>query len=162
MTYQTCVGCVHGTGFCQAREDVKAQVKGLGVTSLKWKCKSRNPIYVPGDAVWVNLFVGMEDHGDSWYDEVPTFAEFPGTIIEVKGSKAIAFIDPDAKDRSEEYDFVPTGNGHVKVTTTRMRSRDAAREDVCSCCKFIVRLAGHQDYCRNQAPEQRKAEEYQF
>lgn len=164
MTYRTCVGCVHGSGFCQERENIKAKVKGLAITSIKWKCRFKRPTFLPGEAVWVNVFVGMEDHGDSWGREEATFAEFPGIIIEVKGSKAIAFIEPGVLDSGEEYNFEPMshGSGHVKITLARMRRREAIRENVCGFCKRVTRLAGHDDYCRNAPADQPKTEEYMF
>lgn len=147
MTYRTCNGCVHGTGFCQAREDVKARVKGIGVTSLKWKCKHRRPIYQPGDAVWVNLFVGYEERCENWGGEEAVFASFPGTVIRMAGSKAVIFVEPGVASDCEEYSFEPqnAGSGYVKITLTRTRRRDAIREHVCDCCGNIPRLRGHVD-----------------
>ena len=164
MGYQTCIGCVHGTGFCQAREDIKARVKGIGVTSLKWKCRHRKPTYLPGEAVWVKIFIGWEDRGDSWGREEQAFAEFPGTVIRLKGSKAIIFIEPGVASRCEEYNFEPqaNGNGHVKIPIIRTRKRDAVREYVCDGCERIIRLKDHEDYCRYAPLEQRRAWEGRF
>lgn len=160
MTYQTCVGCAFGTGACQAREKIKAHVKGIGVTSIKWRCKFRRPVYLPGEAIWVNLFVGMEDHGDSWGREEAAFADFPGTVIRLRGSKAVVFVSPGTMSDGEEYLFEPTkgGNGHVKIPISRTRRRDAIREHVCPACESIVRFSGHEDYCRHKPAEPRSAE----
>jgi hypothetical protein len=164
MGYPTCFGCVHGTGACQERERVKGHVKGIAVTSLKWKCKYRRPIYQSGAAVWVNLFIGMEDQGHSWGREEQLFAEFPGVVIRLKGSKAVIFVEPGCQSDCENYDFEPqkNGNGYVKVSLTRARRRDAIREYVCIGCERIVRLNGHEDYCRYQPVEERPKQEYMF
>lgn len=145
MTYQTCFGCVHGAGFCQERENVKALVKGVGVTSLKWRCKHRRPMYQPGEAVWANIFTGWEDRGDSWGREEQAFADFPGVVIRVKGSKAVVFIEPGVLSDCEEYNFEPhnSGSGYVKIPLIRTKKRDAVREHVCPCCQEVVRLKGH-------------------
>lgn len=162
MTYQTCIGCVHGTGYCHEREATKAKVKGLGVTSLKWKCKFRRPVYEPGEAVWVSLFVGMYE-GD-WGIETPDYADFPGVVIRLKGSKAIIFVEPACMCRYGEYAFAPRndGNGHVKVSLIHVKRREAVREHVCKGCERIVRLAGHEDYCRYMPREERRAREPEY
>jgi hypothetical protein len=165
MTYRTCTGCVFGTGYCHAREVVKAHVKGIGVTSLKWRCEYRRPVYQPGDAVWANLFTGWEDGGDSWGREEQAFAEFPGVVIRVKGSKAVVFIEPGASSECEQYDFEPlkNGNGYVKIPLIRTRKRDALREHVCDCCGQVVRLKGHhEEYRCNIAPVRTPEQEYPF
>lgn len=165
MTYRTCTGCVHGAGACQARDIIKAHVKGIGVTSLKWRCAHRQPVYRPGDAVWVNLFVGWEDGGDSWGREEQAFAEFPGVVIRVRGSKAVIFIEPGVQSRCEQYDFEPqkSGNGHVKIPLSRTRKRHAVREHVCPVCERIVRLKGHEpEYRCNVAPVVAPEQEYRF
>lgn len=150
MTYQTCRGCVHGDGFCQARENVKAHVKGLAITSIKWKCSWRRPIYHPGDAVWANLFADMEPHDDGWGGDRPVFRDFPAVVIKMVGSKVLLFVEPDAFDEYEEYQFEPKkgGNGYVKIPISRTRARDAGREPVCAGCTQLVRLKGHEDWCR--------------
>lgn len=154
MTYRTCTGCVHGSGFCQAREDVKTQVKGIGVTSLKWKCRYRRPAFQAGDAVFVET-IGCQPEGD----EDVYIGSYPATVIESKGSKLICFIEPGVEDDDNGIPFEPksNGNGHVKVPMVRVKKRDAVREYVCSYCKRITRLAGHEDYCRDAPKEQRQA-----
>lgn len=164
MTYRSCVGCVHGSGFCHARELVKAHVKGIGVTSLKWRCNWRRPIYQPGDAVWANIFTGWEDQGDSWGREEANFVDFPGIVIRLKGSRAVIFIEPGADSYSGDYSFEPmkNGNGHVKIPIVRTRKRDAVREHICDSCERFVRLKGHEDWCRHASADQRRASEEQY
>ncbi|WPE19937.1 hypothetical protein [Shinella zoogloeoides] len=150
MTYQTCRGCVHGAGFCQARENIKAKVKGLGITSIKWKCVWRRPVYLPGDAVWARLFIQYEEQGHPYGIEEPVFGDFPATVIKMLGSKVLLFVEPQAPDSSEEYVFEPNkgGNGHVKIPIGRTRLRDAGREPICPGCSWLTRLKGHEEYCR--------------
>lgn len=150
MTYQTCRGCAHGAGFCQAREDVKAHVRGIGVTSIKWKCRWRRPVYQPGDAVWANLFADTEPDDDGWGGDRSVFRDFPAVVIKVFGSKTLLFVEPGAFDEYEEYQFAPAkgGNGHVKIPLIRTRRRDAIRESICAGCQMITRLKGHEEFCR--------------
>jgi hypothetical protein len=153
MTYRTCFGCVYGSGTCQVRDAVKTQVADLGVTSIKWKCKWKRLAFNPGDAVYVET-IGYEPEGD----EDVYISKWPATVIQAKGSRLICFIEPGALNDGE-VPFEPKahGNGHCKVPMSRVSHRDAIREHVCDYCKRIVRLAGHEDYCRDAPQEQRKA-----
>lgn len=159
MTYRTCFGCVHGSGSCQERDRVKAQVAGLGVTSLKWKCKWKRLAFNPGDAVFVET-IGYEPE----HDEDVYIGRYPAVMIESKGSKLICFIEPGVVDDGGDRPFEPKnhGNGHVKVPLSRVSHRESIREHVCDFCKRIVRLAGHEDYCRNAPADRPKPQEYAF
>lgn len=166
MTYSTCRGCVHGTGYCAAREAMKAQVKGLAVTSIKWKCKHRRPVYQPGEAIWAETYSGHDEY-DGGYSESAVIREYPAVVIRQKGSSVVAFIEPGTINREdwpeEGYPFEPKkGNGHIKIPIARTKRRDAVREHVCCYCERIVRLKGHEDYCRDAPLEHRRAWEGHF
>jgi len=152
MVYRTCFGCVHGTGACQVRDDVKRQISGLGVTSLKWKCKWKRLAFRPGDAVYVET-IGYQPEGD----EDVYISSWRATVIQSKGSQLICFIEPGTLDDGE-VPFEPKahGNGHVKIPLSRVTRRDAVREHVCASCSRIVRLAGHEDYCCDAPPKPRE------
>lgn len=159
MTYRTCFGCVHGAGSCQVRDAVKMQVSGLGVTSLKWKCKWKRLAFQPGDAVLVET-IGYQPEGD----EDVYIGSYPATVIQIKGSKLVCFIAPGTEDETQGIPFEPKngGNGHVKVPMARVTKRDAIRESVCQYCNQITRLVGHEDYCRDAPPAKRREWEGYF
>lgn len=149
MTYRTCVGCVHGTGACQIRDEVKAKVSGLGVTSLKWTCKWKRLAFRPGDAVLVDT-LAYEPEGDEEY----YVRTYPGIVIQNKGSKLICFIEPGVSEAGGEnlYPFEPKGggNGFVKVPLKRVAKCEGVRESVCHYCRKVTRLQGHEDHCPTQ------------
>jgi hypothetical protein len=87
VTYRTCTGCVFGNAFCNVRENVKAQVKGLGVTSLKWTCKWKRLAFRPGEAVLVETLAYEPEGDEEFYVRT-----YPGIAIQNKGSKLICFI----------------------------------------------------------------------
>lgn len=130
------------------RDQVKAQVSGLGVTSLKWKCKWKRLRFRPGDHVEVSTFI-EGDYQPEYGDEVTLYAWFPAIVIQNKGSKLICFIEPGAKSTCEDYEFTPKkdGSGHVEITMQRVRAVEGVRESVCYYCRKITRLQGHEDYC---------------
>lgn len=162
MIYRSCYGCVHGAGSCQARDAIRDKIKGLGITSIKWKCEHRRPAFVAGEAILIDLFMGMSDQGDIWGREEPEYGWFAGYAIEVRGSKILAFIVPGTRSDCDEYEFQPKSNGYVKTGLARVRRRDAIREYVCEGCQRPARLAGHADYCRNLPADQRPKEEWMF
>ncbi|WP_378952247.1 hypothetical protein [Mesorhizobium sp. ANAO-SY3R2] len=151
MTYRTCVGCVHGTGYCHERERVREQVAGLGVTSLKWRCGWKRPQFRPGDPVWATTLFDIAAASD-YDDEGPVQQEYPATVIQNFGSKLLVFIKPGVFEYGLEdgdYPFSPknSGTGFCKITLQRIRKRDGVRENVCHYCRQITRLQGHDDYC---------------
>lgn len=148
MTYRTCVGCVHGSGSCQERDRVKSQVQGLGVTSLKWKCKFKRLRFRPGDHVIVSTFI-EGDYQPEYGDEETLYAWFPAIVIQNKGPKLICFIEPGAKSTCDDYEFSPKkgGTGHVKITMQRIRPAEGVRDNVCYYCRRITRLQGHEEHC---------------
>jgi hypothetical protein len=149
MTYRTCTGCVFGEAFCNVRENVKAQVKGLGVTSLKWTCKWKRLAFRPGDAVLVETLAFDPEGDEEFYVRT-----YPGIAIQNKGSKLICFIEPGASEHGDEnlYPFEPKGSGEgfVKVPLKRVSKRDGVRETVCHYCRKITRLQGHEEHCPTQ------------
>ncbi len=50
--WRTCVGCHLQGKPCETRNDMRKPLKGLGVTSTKWKCHEREPRYRVGGPVW--------------------------------------------------------------------------------------------------------------
>lgn len=148
MTYRTCVGCVHGTGYCHERERVRQKTAGLGITSLKWRCAWKRPTFRPGDLVWATTLCdwGSGEEGDS------VSSDYPATVIQNFGSKLLVFIQPGVFESGiddGDYPFEPKngGAGFCKITLQRIRKREGIRENVCHYCRQITRLQGHGEYC---------------
>jgi hypothetical protein len=140
--YRTCVGCELHRQPCDEREKVRAQIKGLGVTSIKWRCKNRVPIFNIGDPVWVHT-VGsddaMADDGEAYFDD------YPGVAIRAAGTKMLVFIEQGApgRDYGDEIPFNPRGTGFCKIPLSRLKVRDGEREDICPDCEWPAHK-GHQ------------------
>lgn len=141
--YRTCVGCLSDKSPCVARDDLRERLKGIGVTSIKWKCKDREPRFVVGDPIWALTVEGQgSDHqegGEPYRDY------FPGTVIRDCGSKLLVYIAPGSPGRDgEEYSFAPSGNGFCKITLSRISKRDGERETICKACELPA-SKGHQN-----------------
>lgn len=138
-TYLTCRGCISDKTKCEHRDAMRDRLKGLSVTSLKWKCAARAPRFVPGDPVWADTWNGetADNHGQWSMDY------FPAVVIRMLGSKALVYIKTGVESRDLEYTFQPQNNGFCKITLLRLSPRDAQRDPPCEHCELPA-SQGHQ------------------
>lgn len=136
VAYRTCTGCVLQGKPCDMRDAMRERVRGLGITSIKWKCIGRVPRFKVGDLAWAKTTTG--DGDDSLTDL------FPATVIRVLGAKALVFIDGDALSRGNEAPFEARGNGFCKMPLSRLEPRDGEPETICPACEWPS-FKGHQD-----------------
>lgn len=145
--FRTCTGCRFHPGSCEARDDLKAKIKGLGVTSIKWRCMDRISRFQPGQAVWA-LTVGDQEIANEETGE-PYRDHFPGVFVKEKGSKGLVHIKDGAVGRDEGSCFAPRNTtGFCLLPLARLEARDAPVERVCFYCSQPESL-GHPDgyYC---------------
>lgn len=131
MILRTCHGCAKEKVPCIDREAFKDALRGLGVTSVKWKCKSRVSAYEPGDPVWARTQAFYAGHGEDGCVD-----DFPATVIRVMGTKAVVFIAPGSLGAGGEYQFEANNNGFCKIPLSRLKKRDGMRESVCRYCQM--------------------------
>lgn len=144
MTYfHTCVGCASDKNTCGAFAAFKEKIKGLGITSVKWRCLNRVGRFHIGQPVWALTTVIYRGGYD--LDEVCR-DEWPGHIIKLLGSSALVYIKPgvQAKDHDEEAPFEPKsgGNGFCRIPLSRLVARDGDDEEICKSCELPA-FAGH-------------------
>lgn len=145
MTYfHACVGCAHDKATCNAFLTFKENLKGLGITSVKWRCAERRDRFHIGQPVWAltTCFYGG-DYQDDWHRD-----EWPGHIIRLTGSTALVYIEPgaDAKDHGHgDLPFEPKsgGRGFCKIPLSRLKTRIGDDETICKQCE-LPSYAGHQ------------------
>lgn len=158
MTYfSTCTGCGVARSDCQTLIAVKKAIAGLRITTVRHRCAQREPMYRPGDAVWIKTVAWQGG------DEEPPLCEFPGVFIEQKQRKAIAFIKPGSLDGSGDEVFSTDGRGYVKVPLSRIHPRSGVpptsvaechcgdRPGVTGECSGNERHAAHTCLLRNPA-----------
>lgn len=154
--YRSCTGCILEKKPCQARDAVRKHLKGFGVTSLKWKCKSRVARISIGDPVWVLTVAGNGEPEDR---DGPSRDFFPGIAVRDHGTKMLVVIQRDAPGRDDpEITFSPTkgsGNGFCKIPLSRIEKRDGERVKVCEGC-WQPEFMGHADgyFCGRPMPAQ--------
>lgn len=135
--FPTCIGCRHKPD-CEHLKSVKTRISGLFVTTLKHRCKFREPTFKAGDPVLIRTRVCSNE---SLEGEEPQVAIFPGHFIEQYGTKAITFIAPGTLSKCEHdpWPFEPfsNGRGFVKVPLARIepdQSREPVRIQHCAGC----------------------------
>lgn len=137
--FPTCHTCALPAATCQTREALKAAITGLGLTSVKHRCASYAPAFMPGDAVKVETYAWFHRDGEGTSPKL----WFPGHFIRLVGQRALVFVSHEAVSlNGDGVEFEPNGNGYLKVPMGRVRHRDAEPVDVTACtwCAAILSL----------------------
>ena len=102
MTYfSTCLNCAADKAACAKRKEVRQAIKGLGITSAKFRCDERIARFRRGQRVqFIWRYYGEPDESRGGYETV-----FVGTVMHEKaGNKRFAVkVDPE----NEIYDLKP-------------------------------------------------------
>lgn len=151
MIYRSCQGCAFAKAQCEHRDKLRSSLAGLGITSVKWKCGARKPLFTTGDAVWA-FTVSSMTNADRYDDGEPYRDTYPGFIVDMLGTRALVYIAPGAP--GEDYpDIKFEGDGFCKLPLARLKPRAADHEDICPACQRPA-SAGHAPaYSCNPLPE---------
>lgn len=150
--FRTCIACKLAATDCEARRAFAAATRDLRITSVKWRCASRVPVFAPGDPCFARTVPFQQGHPD---DEEPPKLEFPAHVIaQVSVTRFIVFIDKGAlpidDGYGEEFAFEPKGHGYCKIPLSRLRPREGEKRAVCPKCQEID--GKHADYCGGNPP----------
>lgn len=129
MTYYApCKNCTKDATTCERRVNLKKSLRGLGVTSVKFKCPDRVLPFTPGQRVEVSFV-----NGDEWGDWEETWA---ATVIKESGSRFLCKVDDaDSVDaETPAKSFFKNETLFVKVPLHRIRPLDEPPREVCSSC----------------------------
>jgi hypothetical protein len=151
--YRSCTGCIKQGQPCDTRDALRKRLKGLDVTSVKWKCRDRIARIQVGDAVWVDTVADQNESGD---DGQPFRGHFPGIAIRERGASMLVLIENGAPERDEGDDvtFATSGNGFCKIPLSRITARDAAREEICGSCYWPASKGHQPGYLCHHAEEE--------
>lgn len=165
-SYRTCRGCAYDSPNCDHRIAMKAALKGLGVTSIAWRCKARDDRYQPGDPIWCDTVCDYNARPEADRDE-PARDWYPGVAIRNAGTKVIVYIARGAEGQylGADYPFAPkdgSEHGFCKIPLGRVRERDATPDFPCSDCELPA-SRGHMPGCligqKQKAELERRAKE---
>lgn len=142
--YHKCKNCAVDVKSCERRKNIRQSIQGLGITSLKFKCEDRIPLFRVGQRVefsWTYYDEDMRDHyGECEADDLV----FKGTVVcELEEiGKFIVRVDQDPVQSNIYYqDTVYTpkqvfrnGGFAVKVRPESMRELPEADRKICQDC----------------------------
>lgn len=121
MTYlHTCVGCFYAADTCDRRDELKAAIKGLGISSVKHRCLGRYNIYKRGDAVKVHTVNSTEGSIDDHTGIVLDW--FDATVVQQVGGRVVVFVADATEGQDSGAPFEASNNGFVKAPLSRIKS----------------------------------------
>ena len=137
--FYPCKNCAFEKVACEKRDAMRASLKGLGVTSVKFKCALRRPLFEPGQRV---CFEWTLYHGgdDIYHDVTSEKLVFRGTVAgEAKrGLRVTVRVD----QHHDSYDYDPkeifqNGGDAVNVKPSDLsKLAEPARAMCPSCLKY--------------------------
>lgn len=132
MKIPSCNGCVLQKQDCPTRDAFRAAVKGLKITTVRFRCVARRTEFPVGTPVWVET---VDDY--SVPPEEQYRGQFPGVVVrDLMGPRAVAFIRPGAAARDDEQiGFTPNARGFCKVPLNRLSRREGDPVRVCTSCE---------------------------
>lgn len=134
--YRTCLNCAHVPSECATRDRIKTAIAGLSVTSIKFRCPDRAPLYRAGDRVGVSWVLPDEDGG--WSREA-TEETWPATVVSEIGSKFLICVDDvDSDYATPARSWINSANLYCKVTASKLSRLDEPRRLVCGLCGIVV------------------------
>lgn len=104
---------------------MRAQLAGLGATSIKWRCKSRVARVPIGQPVWVRT---VANTGSESYDV------FPGIACTDLGTRMLVCIEAGAIGEQNGHKFEPNSSGFCKIPLSRIDVREGELVAMCQRC----------------------------
>lgn len=142
-TFLTCRDCAKRYG-CTIKDSILAAISGLRVTTVRHTCRSHEPIFRRGQAVWVKVQQRPYSIEDGYYDDAPSKEWFPAHFLETSSrskTRGLVFVATGAKAREGNAPFYPIGEkeeGAVcKLPWASIEPRSSVDAVVCPTCKQL-------------------------
>jgi hypothetical protein len=139
-SYSTCINCATDKVACGRRNEVRAAIKGTGITSVKFRCADRKSMFHAGQRVAVTWTVG----GDGYeLDET-----WPATVIRESGNRFVLSVDDvDSDEGTPARGYIRNEQLFVKVSPHRLQKLDEPDRKICEFCQLTP---GFGDICKNK------------
>lgn len=135
-SYQTCLGCGVDRNSCQIRASIRAGIKGLGLTSIKFNCGDRVSIFQPGERVFVKWNIPDYDDCDcyghaSWQENI-----WPATVVqETVDRKFVIKVDDVLSDEDmPAKEWIKNHNLFCKVRRSKLSKLNEPQRPICENC----------------------------
>lgn len=135
-SYQTCLGCAVDRNSCSIRANVKAGIKGLGLTSVKFKCTGRVALFQPGERVYVTW--NIPDYANiDWYGEADWMPEsWPATVVQESAERkfVIKVDDVNSDEGRPAKEWIKNQNLFCKVKKSKLSRIAEPHRSICEKC----------------------------
>lgn len=134
--YRTCTNCAHDRDECATLANVRRAIAGMHITSVKFKCENRAPIFRTGDRVTVTWLINSEI--DDYYPGDWGPETWPATVVSEVGSKFVIVVDdvPSSHD-TPARDYIQSSNLYCKVSASKLARLDEPKRPVCALCGIV-------------------------
>ena len=138
--YNTCRNCAVDKATCERRTKVSAGIKGLGLTSIKFTCADRQPLYRPGQRVGVTWPYYDPDCG--WEDRL-SLETWPATVISETGKGFLICVDDVPSDNElPAREYIKSQNLYCNVSAAKLASLDEPDHAICEHCESTPGVDG--------------------
>jgi hypothetical protein len=138
--YRTCRNCLFQKVECPRRAEIAAAVKGIGLTSLAFRCTLRKPLYRAGQRAQVTWKYFPPDWG---YEEGCSLETWPATVVqETKKGFLIAVDDVDSDNDLPAREYIKSDSLFCNVVAGKLAPIDEPDRAVCSYCLCPANGAG--------------------
>ncbi len=137
--YRTCNGCAFEGHPCKTREAMSNAIRGLHITSIKWRCKDRRDAYEQGEPVFVSIIERYEG-------EDPYITDVIATCIGMRGRKVHRPTSQKPSRKNQEYSFARMDSSLFRVIMFGKRGGEF--EPICQCGR-PYRIDGHEEHCEH-------------
>lgn len=143
-TFLTCRDCRHRLD-CSVKDSIRSAIAGMHVTTVRHTCRSHEPLFRRGQAVWAKVQQRPSSSEDAYYGEGPAKEWFPAYFVGTSSrsnSRGLVFIATEAMARDGNALFFPfrdSEKGAVcKVIWDRIEPRDSIDAAICPTCKQLA------------------------
>lgn len=139
-SYLTCRNCAVDRNTCARRAEVRAGIKGLGLTSIRFRCDLRQPLYRPGQRVAVTWKYAPPDW--DWHDGL-SLETWPATIVqETKKGFLIAVDDVPSDNDLPAREYIKNDSLYCNVTAGKLAPLVEPDRRTCGYCNSVENADG--------------------
>jgi len=131
-SYRTCRHCVLERQPCERRETVRTSIKGLGLTSVAFRCAARAPLFRAGQRVSVTWPV----YPDDWqYEDGYSLESWPATVVQPTQKGFVIQVDDVPSDHeTPAREYIKNDHLFCNVRPSRLAPLDEPDRVLCGRC----------------------------
>jgi hypothetical protein len=130
--YQPCLNCAVERATCPRRAQVAAGIKGLGMTTVNFRCALRRPLYREGQRVQVT----WKYYPPDWaYEDGCSLETWPATVVRETVKGFLIVVDDVLSDQDlPARDYIKNESLFCNVVAGKLAPLDEPDRRVCEYC----------------------------